>query len=173
MNRLSLVEMRAAAALALLALVFASAAGAANKARREVVTHVLVLNLTILQHGTVRTPHAPPGDVGDVFTTTLLLSNTVPALKHGAGAGVGTMFFQYVLHGTCSTESCAGATADILATSELPGGTVVAGKKGVQLGRPPIVLPITKGTGAFKGARGTVVIGAESNPVNHYAITLP
>jgi len=156
--------------LAALVLLAASPAVAAGKTHKA---HTLTLNLNISQHGTVRTPHPPDGDAGDVFTTTLLLSNTVPALNHGRGASVGSMLFQYVLHGKCSTESCAGATADIVATSRIPGGTIICAENGVKLGRPPIVLPITKGTGAFKGATGSVTIGAESNPVNTYHITLP
>jgi len=136
-------------------------------------SHVLQLRLAILQHGTTRTPHPPVGDAGDLFTTTLLLNNTVAALGKGQGASVGAMLFSYILHGTCSTESCAGATADITAVSRLPGGTVTGSEKGVELGRPPIVIPITTGTGAYKGATGQVTIGAESSPFNTYHIVLP
>src|SRR5204862_754682 len=82
--------------------------------------------LGIIQHGTTRAPHPPLGDEGDVFTTTLLLNNTAAALGKAAKASVGAMTFQYVLHGRCSTESCAGATADIVAISRLPGGTITA-----------------------------------------------
>jgi hypothetical protein len=136
-------------------------------------SHTLVLKLGIEQHGTTRTPHPPLGDAGDVFTTTLLLNNTAAALGKGSGASVGAMLFSYVLHGTCSTESCAGATADITATSRFPGGTVIAIAKGVKLGRPPIVIQITKGTGTYKGATGEVTIGAASSPFNTYRIVLP
>lgn len=136
-------------------------------------SHTQTLVLGIIQHGTTRTPHPPLGDEGDVFTTTLLLSNTVAALGRPAKASVGAMTFQYVLHGKCSTESCAGATADIVAISRLPGGTITASDKGVRLGRPPILVPIVKGTGIFKGATGMLAVGAESKPVNTYKITLP
>lgn len=136
-------------------------------------SHTQTLVLGIIQHGTTRTPHPPLGDEGDVFTTTLLLSNTVAALGRPAKASVGAMTFQYVLHGKCSTESCAGATADIVAVSRLPGGTITASDKGVRLGRPPILVPIVKGTGIFKGATGMLAVGAESKPVNTYKITLP
>ena len=156
--------------LALLATVALVLAGAAQ-ARTQ--THPLVLNLTIIQHGTVRTPHPPTGDSGDVFTTTLFLSNTVAALDKPAKASVGAMTFQYVLHGTCSTENCNGASADIVAVSKLPGGTITATENGVKLGRPPIIIPVTKGTGAFKGATGTLTVGAASRPVNTYKLTLP
>jgi hypothetical protein len=145
----------------------------AGAAQGRTQTHPLVLNLTIIQHGTVRTPHPPLGDSGDVFTTTLLLSNTAAALNKPAKASVGAMTFQYVLHGTCSTENCNGATADIVAVSKLPGGTVTAAEDGVKLGRPPIIIPVTKGTGAFKGATGTLTVGAESRPVNTYKLKLP
>jgi hypothetical protein len=136
-------------------------------------SHTLVLKLAINQHGTTRTPHPPLGDAGDLFTTTLLLNNTVAALGKGSGASVGAMLFSYILHGQCSTESCAGATADITATSRLPGGTVIATANGVKLGRPPIVVKITKGTGAYKDATGEVTIGAASSPFNTYRIVLP
>jgi len=136
-------------------------------------SHTQTLVLWIVQHGTTRTPHPPLGDEGDVFTTTLLLSNTVAALGKPAKASVGAMTFQYVLHGKCSTESCAGATADIVAISRLPGGTITASDNGVKLGRPPILVPITKGTGIFKGATGMLAVGAASSPINTYKIKLP
>jgi hypothetical protein len=145
----------------------------AATAQAKPASHVLALKLSIIQHGTVRTPHPPLGDAGDLFTTTLLLNNTTPALGKVAGASVGAMIFAYVLHGTCSTESCAGATADITATSRFPGGTVIATENGVRLGHPPIVIPITKGTGAYKGATGEVTIGAAASPYNTYRIVLP
>jgi hypothetical protein len=155
------------ALMALAALVLAAPAQAVRTVHRQ------TLVLGIVQHGTTRTPHPPLGDEGDVFTTTLLLSNTVAALGRPAKASVGAMTFQYVLHGKCSTESCAGATADIVAISRLPGGTITASDKGVKLGRPPIMVPIVKGTGIFKGATGMLAVGAESKPVNTYKITLP
>jgi hypothetical protein len=155
------------AVLVVVVLVLSASAQASRSARSE------KLVLTIVQHGTTRAPHPPLGDDGDVFTTTLLLSNTVAALGKPAKASVGSMSFQYVLHGTCSTESCAGATADIVAISRLPGGTITASEDGVKLGKPPIVIPITKGTGAFKGAIGVLSVGAESRPLNSYQIKLP
>jgi hypothetical protein len=155
------------APLVAVALVLAGVAQANRFSRSETLT------LSISQHGTTRTPHPPPGDEGDVFTTTLLLSNTVAALGKPASASVGSMTFQYVLHGTCSTESCAGATADIVAISRLPGGTITASDNGVKLGRPPILVPITKGTGIFKGVTGMLAVGAESRPINTYKLKLP
>jgi hypothetical protein len=108
-----------------------------------------------------------------VFTTTLLLNNTVAALGRPAKASVGAMTFQYVLHGKCSTETCAGASADIVAISRLPGGTITASENGVKLGRPPIMVPITKGSGSFKGVTGMLAVGAASKPVNTYQLKLP
>jgi hypothetical protein len=153
--------------LALLAVVLVAPAQAIGSGRSETLT------LGIAQHGTVRTPHPPLGDEGDVFTTTLLLSNTGAALGKAAKASVGAMSFQYVLHGKCSTESCAGATADIVAISRLPGGTITASENRVKLGKPPIVIPITKGTGIFKGVTGMLSVGAESRPINTYQLKLP
>jgi hypothetical protein len=155
------------ALLALAALVLSGSAQARPTA------HGLVLRLSIVQHGTTRTPHPPLGDSGDVFTTTLLLSNTAAALDKPAKSSVGAMTFQYVLHGTCSTENCNGATADIVAVSKFPRGTVTAVETGVKLGRPPIIIPVTKGTGAFKGATGTLTVGAASSPFNVYKLKLP
>jgi hypothetical protein len=160
------IVLRVAASI-LLALVLIGPAQAVRTA------HSQTLTLGITQHGTVRTPHPPEGDAGDVFTTTLFLSNTVAALGKPAKASVGGMTFQYVLHGKCSTESCAGATADIIAISRLPGGTITASEDGVKLGKPPIVIPITKGTGVFAGAKGTLSVGAESRPINTYKLRLP
>jgi hypothetical protein len=155
------------AILAVVALVLAAQAQAVRASHSE------TLVLGIVQHGTTRTPHPPLGDEGDVFTTTLLLSNTVAALGRAAHSSVGAMTFQYVLHGRCSTESCAGATADIVAISRLPGGTITATDDGVPLGRPPIMVPITKGTGIFKGVTGMLSVGAASKPINTYKIKLP
>jgi hypothetical protein len=151
----------------LFALVLVGPAQAVRAAHSETLT------LTIVQHGTTRTPHPPLGDDGDVFTTTLLLSNTDAALGKPAKASVGAMTFQYVLHGKCSTESCAGATADIVAISRLPGGTITASENRVKLGKPPIMIPITKGTGTFKGVKGILSVGAESRPINTYQLKLP
>jgi hypothetical protein len=153
--------------LVLVALVLVAPAQGVATSRSETLT------LGIIQHGTTRTPHPPLGDDGDVFTTTLLLNNTVAALGRAAKASVGAMTFQYVLHGKCSTESCAGATADIVAISRLPGGTITASENQVKLGKPPILIPITKGTGVFKGATGMLAVGAESRPINTYQIKLP
>ena len=155
------------ALLAVVGLVLVGSAHATQASRSQTLT------LTIIQHGTTRTPHPPLGDEGDVFTTTLLLNNTISALGRPAKASVGSMSFQYVLHGKCSTETCAGATADIVAISRLPGGTITASENRVKLGRPPILIPITKGTGAFKGATGMLSVGAESRPINTYKLTLP
>jgi hypothetical protein len=155
------------ALLAALTLVLVAPAQAVRASHSETLT------LSIIQHGTTRTPHPPLGDQGDVFTTTLLLSNTAAALGKPAKAAVGAMTFQYVLHGTCSTESCAGATADIVAISRLPGGTLTAIDNGVKLSRPPILVPITKGTGAFKGVTGMLAVGAASSPINTYKLKLP
>jgi hypothetical protein len=156
--------------VALLVVVALVLVGSAQATR---ASHSETLTLSIVQHGTTRTPHPPLGDQGDVFTTTLLLNNTVAALGKPAKSYVGSMSFQYVLHGTCSTESCAGATADIIAISRLPGGTITAIDNGVKLGRPPILVPITKGTGVFKGATGMLSVGAESRPINTYQLKLP
>jgi hypothetical protein len=145
----------------------------AGSAQARPAGHSETLTLTIVQHGTTRTPHPPLGDEGDVFTTTLLLSNTVAALGKPAKASVGSMSFQYVLHGKCSTETCAGATADIVAISRLPGGTITASENRVKLGRPPILVPITKGTGVFNGATGMLSVGAASRPINTYQLKLP
>jgi hypothetical protein len=155
------------ALMALAALVLVAPVQAAPTVRHETLT------LSIVQHGTTRTPHPPLGDDGDVFTTTLLLSNTVAALGKPAHSSVGAMTFQYVLHGKCSTESCAGATADIVAISRLPGGTITATDNGVKLGRPPIMIPITKGSGVFAGATGMLSVGAAASPINTYKLTLP
>ena len=141
------------------------------QAMRELRSETLTLG--IIQHGTIRAPHPPPGDEGDVFTTTLLLNNTIAALGRPAKASVGSMTFQYVLHGKCSTESCAGATADIVAISRLPGGTITASENRVKLGKPPILIPITRGTGIFKGATGMLSVGAASRPINTYQLRLP
>src|SRR5207237_3051760 len=67
-----------------LLVVFALVLIAAAQAVRA--SHSQTLTLGIIQHGTTTSPHPPLGDEGDVFTTTLLLNNTVAALGKPAKA---------------------------------------------------------------------------------------
>ena len=57
--------------------------------------------------------------------------------------------------------------------SRRSGGHHTGTEDRVKLGRPPIMVPITKGTGIFKGVTGMLSVGAESRPINTYQLKFP
>ena len=87
------------------ALVITAALSVAGLAQARPASHVINAKVSIEQHGTTRDSRPPDGDVGDIFTTTLLMNNTAEAFGKPKGASVGSMLFRYVIHGTCSTET--------------------------------------------------------------------
>jgi hypothetical protein len=129
--------------------------------------------LRITQGVTQRHPHAPAGDAGDVFSVVLSLFNTTPQFGKPADAPVGNMTFSYTLQGSCSATggSCKG-TANIQTVTKLPGGTILAGGNKVPI-RTPFLVTVSKGTGRFAGAHGTVEIAPGGAPKNIYRLTLP
>jgi hypothetical protein len=70
-----------------------------------------------------------------------------------------------------SGNGCKG-TVDITTTTKLPGGTITAVVKGTPI-RQPFIVKINKGTGRYKGAKGTVVIAPDGAARNIFKITLP
>jgi predicted metal-binding membrane protein len=121
-----------------------------------------------------RHPHPPPGDAGDTFDSSLILFNLGPQFGKPAKKMVGSMRFSYTLRKVCSgfTSKCS-ATADFETTTTLPGGTIVAGGRGISIAKPTITVPVTGGTGRYAGARGTVTMGPLSTETNVYRLTLP
>jgi hypothetical protein len=134
----------------------------------------LDLKFTIIQEATFRHPHPPEGDAGDSFSTTLVLINAAAQLGKPLGQRVGTMGFAYTLSGVCSGagSGCKGTT-DIQTFTKLPGGTITANSNKVPLGARPFVVKVLSGTGAFKGAQGSVEIAPSGDAKTSYILTLP
>lgn len=159
----------------LTAILLAGALAAAFAGSAQPAHHsVLKFTVRITQGPTFRHPHPPPGDAGDVFSTTLTEFTTSSIFGMGEGKKVGSMSFAYVLHGSCSSAA-AGCTgnSDITTLTTLPGGTLSAAKKAVPFSRAGFVLPIQSGTGKFKGATGVIAVAPNGQAVTTYSITLP
>jgi hypothetical protein len=153
-----------------LCLAAAAVAGAGQGAGKP---NKLTLTLRITQGVTVRHPHAPAGDAGDVFSVDLTLFTTQNDLDVPANTRVGNMSFSYLLHGSCSVggNGCKG-TVDINTMTKLPGGTITANSIGAPI-RQPFVVAIKSGTGRYAGAKGSVTIAPDGAAKNVYNITLP
>jgi hypothetical protein len=160
--------------LTVLTLVFLVAATVAAGSQSAPSASKLTVTFRIIQGVTQRQPHPPQGDVGDVFWVDLTLftiNGDLPNVSPNTRAG--NMRFSYLLHGVCSeTGSGCKGTVDIETTTKLPGGTITANAKGTPI-RQPFVVAISKGTGRYKGAKGTVVIAPDGAARNVYNITLP
>jgi hypothetical protein len=91
---------------------------------------------------------APKGpSKGDTEFTTSRLLNAVPQFGKRRGAAVGSD------RGTLTFQS--GRSVTINGVAKLPGGTLVVHGK-VRILANGLVLPVSGGTGAFRGAHGTV-----------------
>ena len=164
------MKKRLAALTFVLCLAVATGAAAGQSAGKP---SKLVITLRITQGVTVRHPHPPTGDAGDVFSVDLTLFTTANDFDAAPNTRVGNMNFAYLLHGSCSVagNGCKG-TVDIDTMTKLPGGTITASAKGVPI-RQPFVVGIKSGTGRFAGATGRVVIAPDGSAKNVYSITLP
>ncbi len=153
-------------AVALLAAVLASNASASRS---------LVFTVKTKQGPTVAHPHPPAGGVGDSYDSSLSLANAgVSQLGRPARATVGTMRFTYTIRKQCTSfSSRCHATADFTTVTTLPGGTVKAAGKSISIANPEIVIPVTGGTGRYKGAHGTVSISPTSEKLSTYRLRLP
>jgi hypothetical protein len=158
------------AALSLVVLLAAVAAVAAQSASKP---SKLSVTVRITQGVTLRHPHPPAGDSGDVFSVDLSLYTIQSAFDTAPDKHVGEMSFSYVLHGSCSSAGvgCKG-TADITTLTKLPGGTITAVGNGVPI-RTPFVVTIKSGTGKYAGVKGNIVIAPDGAAKNVYNITMP
>lgn len=161
---------------AILGLVLAFAATAVAAGQGAPSSHKaskMNITLKIIQGVTVRHPHAPAGDAGDVFSVDLTLLTIKNDFDAAPNTKVGNMSFSYLLHGSCSVagNGCKG-TVDIDTMTKLPGGTITATAKGTPI-KQPFVVAIKGGTGKYKGATGNVVIAPDGAARNTYNITLP
>jgi hypothetical protein len=159
--------------LVALAVVLLLAAGAAVGAQSASKPTNLSVTLRIIQGVTIRHPHPPQGDPGDVFSVDLTLFTINNDLDTNPNTRVGNMNFSYVLHGSCSVAGtgCKG-TVDIETLTKLPGGTITATANKAPI-RAPFVVSIRNGTGRYKGATGKIVIAPDGAARNIYNITLP
>ena len=159
--------MRRAIVIGLVAFLAAAASAQGQRAGNVVVT------LRITQGVTLRHPHPPAGDAGDLFSVVLSLYNTTAEFGKAADAPVGNMTFSYTLQGSCSSAggSCKG-TANIQTVTKLPGGTITANGDKVPI-RVPFIVTVRSGTGRFAGAHGTIEIAPAGSAKNIYKLTLP
>ncbi len=117
-------------------------------------------------------PHPPSGQAGDTFDSSLELVNRASAqLGLGAHDAVGWMRLSYTVRHQCASAapSCI-PRADFMTVSTLPGGTVIANGKGISTESSTITIPIVAGTGSYRGARGTLLLGPSWST---YALVLP
>jgi len=157
--------------LTLLALVLLL--GAALPAQGQTRTKTLALHFTIFQEATHRHVHPPPGDAGDSYSTTLILTNAVAQLGKAIGKHEGSMSFAYTLSGACGTTAGCTGTTDIQTVTHFVDGTVTAASNNVPLGKRPFVVKVISGTGAYKGVQGRVEIAPKGNALTDYFLTLP
>jgi len=158
---------RALLLAAAVAAVFA-AAGPAQATKRSLRFTVKLVQEETLRH------HISSAQSNDTFSTTLRLFAIGEEFGVKDASRVGTMAFAWgPLKGHCSNHSagCQGTT-DISTVTQLPGGTITAGGKNISLSGG-IVVPITAGTGIFKGARGTIQIAPAWAPREIFDVTLP
>jgi len=151
----------------------ARSAGGAHRATGEQAASKMNITLKIIQGVTIRHPHPPDGDAGDVFSVDLKLLTIKNDFDAAPNTRVGNMSFSYLLHGSCSVagNGCKG-TVDIKTMTKLPGGTITAEANSTPI-KQPFVVAIKSGTGRYKGAKGSVVIAPDGAARNVYNITLP
>jgi hypothetical protein len=134
----------------------------------------LTFKVRLIQEATIRHQHPPAGDPGDTFSTTLKLYAIGTVLGFPDGTPMGRMSFTWgPLRGECSASAsgCSGTT-NILTVTSLPGGTISAGGTNVSLSKG-IVVPVTNGTGIFKGVKGSIQIAPSSTAEDVFKLTLP
>lgn len=126
--------------------------------------HTLVIRLKSVSVGGTAKDAPPKGpSKGDRYTGRDRLTNLVGQFGRPTGAVVGTDSSTLTL--TSPTSGCVTGAANV------PGGTILikgCGHLGVN-----IPIPVIGGTGAFHGARGTMVAGPGNSPTNTYRLTLP
>jgi hypothetical protein len=128
------------------------------------VTKTLVIRLKSITVGSAYSDRTPKGpSKGDVFRGRFRLLNVVPQFGQKAGARVGTE------HSTLTFRTS--TTASISGVVSLPGGTLTYRGTGRIGSSAPI--PVVSGTRRFAGARGSLVVGNGTSPLNTYRLTLP
>jgi hypothetical protein len=134
----------------------------------RVTTKSLTINVRLIQEATFH--------LKDHFLqTTLHLFAVGETLGFPSNTFLGSMLFTYqFLPGSAcsaSTAGCTGSTA-LETVTTFPGGTITAGGPKIKL-TTGLIVPITKGTGVFKGVTGSIVIAPGDNAESIYRLTLP
>jgi hypothetical protein len=154
-------------------LIAAVAAVVTVAAPAQATKRSLRFTVKLVQEETLR-HHISAAHSNDTFSTTLRLFAIGEEFGVRDATRVGTMAFDWgPLKGRCSNHSagCQGTT-NISTFTQLPGGTITAGGKNISLSGG-IVVPINGGTGAFKGARGTIQIAPAWAPREIFDVILP
>jgi hypothetical protein len=165
------MSLRRVLAVGLVAVAVAGVLGAEAQAAPGQATKSVVITVRLVQEATYQHPHPPP--IGLVLSTTLKLYAVGTVLGLPNNTYLGTMSFTYQLHGTCSAggDGCTGTT-NLQTMTTFPGGTISAGGASISLSAG-LVVPIEKGTGAFKGASGSIDIAPGGQASSIYHLTLP
>jgi hypothetical protein len=168
------VSVKHVVVLAFLALAFAGALGASPAASApaqlssstHAATRSVTINVRLIQEVTYHLP-------GGWLSTTLHLFAIGEQIGFPPNTFLGSMSFTYLLHGHCgaSVAGCSGTT-DLKTVTTFPGGTISASGLSISL-TSSLVVPITSGTGAFKGVTGSIVIAPDDAAMSIYRLTLP
>ena len=155
---------RPLAALLAVAVVLAGTCAAGAATSRGMST-TLVVAVRSVETGSHAYDKAPTGlSKGDRWLIRDRLINTKKQFGKPRGAVVGSD--QAILVFTSPTS------ATFTGTTKLPGGTVrVHGV--IHVSGPSTAGTVDGGTGRYAHARGTIVIGSGTNPLNTYHLTLP
>ena len=158
--------MRAVSWLLLPVVLVLAAAGAAAAAAPAVVTPKVVLVITVrsIETSEGQDDHPPTGpSKGDRILMRDDLRNVTRQFGKKAGATIGTD--AAVLTMTSKTEGT------IVGVAVLPGGRVrIHGVLHLKGANTPFV--VDGGTGRYAHATGTLIVGAGTNPLNTYRLTL-
>ena len=134
----------------------------------------VTITVRLIQEVTYQHPNGIPSMPGGlVLSTQLRLFAVGTVLGFPNNTYLGTMSFTYQLHGSCSsTASGCSGTTNLETLTTFPGGTISANDKQVKLSTG-LVVPITGGTGVFKGVTGTVDIAPGGQASSVYHLVLP
>jgi hypothetical protein len=143
-------------------------------ARSAAAGKSVTITVRLIQEATYQYPHGIPTMPGGlVLSTQLRLYAVGTVLGFPSNTFLGTMSFTYQLHGTCSSggSGCTGTT-NLDTLTKFPGGTITADGPKISLATG-LTVPITKGTGIFKGVTGTIDIAPNGQANSVYKLVLP
>jgi hypothetical protein len=146
----------------LAALLVATAFGASSADAGRLTIRVTSVSLSSKAHDV-----APKGaSKGDTIVYRDRLVNARAQFGRAKGAAVGSDRGTLTFNGAHTASFSGGAT--------LPGGTLKLSGKVVALPGNSIVIPVSGGTGRFRGAKGYVLVGpGTKTALNTYTLTIP